>query len=165
MSPHRHRPTAPTPTREVESLPRARRSLAGIADQAETALRKASRRVLAGIAVAVVLAVVLSGAAFTVSVSTSRSETAVAAAERVAERVEAGREQLEAANTARVLRGLPLVPDPGPDTNPDLVWLAVARAWQAVDTVDLLGAGGVPAPGVSSPGLSGPFQPPTTTVR
>lgn len=139
---------------DTDMYPRSRRSLAGIADQAEEALRKASRRVLLGMVVATILATVLSGSAFVVSVSTARGEYAASTAERVAARAQAARDQLALANAARALRNLPAFPDPGPDATPDLVWLAAARAWQIVDVVD---AGGVPAPGVTSP-APGPFR-------
>lgn len=143
-------------TIKVDPTPQARRSLSAIATRAETALRKASRRVLLGVTAAAVLAVILSGAALVVSVSIARSETAVQAAERVAARTQDGRDQLASANTARALRGLPPFPDPGPGAGPDLLWLSAARAWQGVDDIDTQ-AGGAAQPGVSTPAPTGPF--------
>lgn len=140
-----------------DTLPQARRSLTGLADYAEDTLHKASRRVLAGMATAVIVALALSAAAFAVSVSTTRAENAVAAAERVAARAQAGHDQLALANTARALRGLPPFPDPGPSASPDLVWLVAARAWYGVDAAEAQ-AGGVPgSPGVTTPAPTGPF--------
>lgn len=141
-----------------DELPRTRRTLTGIADQAETALHRANRRVLTGVIVAAVLALAFAGAAFTVSVSTTRSENAINAAERVAARTAAGREQLAQANAARGGKGLPVVPDPGSDASPDVVWLAAARAWGGVDAADLIAQrGAAGASGVTTPGSSGPF--------
>lgn len=151
-------PQAKDGTKDTTALPHATRSLSGIADQAEKTLHQANRRVLWGMAVAVVIALVLAGSAFVVSVSTARSESATAAAERVGERTQAGRNELGSANTARFVRGLPPFPDPGATAGPDLVWLAAARAWQSVDAADVAAAGGgVPGPGVSTPAPSGRF--------
>jgi hypothetical protein len=140
-------------------LPRSRRSLSGIAERADTALRKTNRRVLLGILLAALVAVVLSGLAFVEAVASARTTAQLVAGDTASTEVgHAGtssllvvRRDFTAINAARVAAGLAACPDPGPSANAyQVAWVAGECAGELRAFADLAKRGR-PVPGVSAP--------------
>lgn len=144
----------------TEQLPRARSSLTQIAAQAETALHKTTRRVLAGIAAAVVVAVVLSTVAFFQSVAGARSTAALVAGDAASSEVGQARassllvvrRDLASVNAAMVAAGLTPCADPGPQASAyQVAWVTAECAGTLRTIGELQKRGVVQLPGVSAP--------------
>lgn len=143
----------------TEQLPRSRRSLSRIAEQADTALRKTRWWVLVGVVVAVVAAVVLSGVAFYRSNVSARNTAELVAGNAASTEVGqlgassllVARRDLAHANQALVAAGLTPVPDPGEAASAFQVEAATGEALGTLRAVGELQKRGTSIPGVSAP--------------